>query len=421
MSKIKRRGRPKKIITVPEELPEYVCEQCGKLHRVNNKYKLKVRKYCSISCANAARAFVGPQFPKPPRKKSEAQYTTIVCLQCGTEHKVQKSMAKRGQKFCSNRCQMLYKYKDHIHYRTRDGVKKECFSSGVNRGRTAGFKAPPPEYTPNAAEYFKVQKVTSLAGELWTSFHVASLCEYHISNMGRVKSVRTDNGMERIIQQQWIQHDPGRWTWQCTVGKRPGSRFSTHRLVAQYFVPNTCGYKLTEFIDGNPRNVLAANICWGRKEVAGLTKADIAKNFETLADTKSAHPEIACGVAKYIVSNDRVALNTAWGVAMITLRRVVRNHLCKHTNRLPSQELISDVVAETLLKAQSAIDAGRLRTPDNIEGWLAQIARNTAITYGKKNHHITVNRHENRNSEEFSLYDLKSQDEYAYTPQWGHF
>lgn len=425
MSETKRRGRPKKIVTEPEELPEYVCEQCGKLHRVNNKYKLKVRKYCSISCANKARpvlfgvaAFVGPPKPKHLCKKSEAQFTSIVCLHCGKEHRVQKSMAKRGQKFCSNRCQMLHKYKDHVHYRTRDGVKKERVISGV---KISSHKSAPKEYSPNETQYFQVQKVANLTGEQWVQFHVANLCEYHISNMGRVKSVRVDNGIERIIKQQWTQHNADRWIWQCCVGKRPGFRFSTHVLVAKYFVPNPCKHKLTEFIDGDSRNVKASNICWGRREAIGWTKEAQAKAFSDMTGPNKEDSPVAMGIARYIWTNEIVHLNTAWGVAMIQLRKVVRNHLCKLTSCTPTQELISDVIQESLIKAQQAIDTGKLRTPDNIDAWLARIARNTAVTYGKKNHHITVNRRENRNGEEFSLYDFEAQDEYAYTPQWGQF
>lgn len=410
------KGRP---TLPPMENPSYICEQCGRLHQVNNKYKLKVRKYCSISCANKARtvlfgvaAFVGP--PKPKHLKwKKAKDVEITCAHCGKIHMVTSGNAKRGAKYCSVACQMADRYKNHVHYRTRAGVKKEAAPS-VKRGHHK-------EYSPNGAEYFNVQKLANLEGEQWRKFWDSDQREYHISSMGRVKSVSLVNGSEMVIKQQFGTDCKGRSLWQCSVGGSQSKRFATHLMVAKYFVPNPCKYKLTEFIDGDSRNVKASNICWGRREALGWTKEAQAEAFSDMTGPNREDSPVAMGIARYIWTNEIVHLNTAWGVAMIQLRKVVRNHLCKLTSHTPTQETISDVVQESLIKAQQAIDTGKLRTPDNIEAWLARIARNTAVTYGKKNHHITVNRKENRNGEEFSLYDFAAQDEYAYTPQWGQF
>jgi hypothetical protein len=399
------RGRPK---LPPEENPSYVCEQCGKLHQVNNKYKLKVRKYCSISCANSARAFVGPLLPK--KRKQNRIMVEVLCAHCGEPKMIYKNNVK-VRNFCNNTCMMAHKW----------GVKTKrvYVSNGLPVGRAAGYKVPLKEYNPCEGDYFHVQKLTNIEGEQWRKFWDSDQREYHISSMGRVKSVSLVNGSEMVIKQQFGTDCKDRSLWQCSVGGSKSKRFATHLMVAKYFVVNPYKYKLTEFIDGDSKNVKASNICWGRREAIGWTKEAQAEAFSDMTGTGKEDSEVAIGIARYIWTNEIVHLNTAWGVAMIQLRKVVRNHLCHLTSHTPTQETISDVIQESLIKAQQAIDTGKLRNPDNVEAWLARIARNTAVTYGKKNHHITVNRQENRNGEEFSLYDYESSSEFAYTPAWG--
>lgn len=399
----KQRGRPKKVFAEDSQRFEYTCAVCGTVKQVDNKYRINIRKYCSISCANKARAQGAPK--KKPRPK--AKNREIVCVYCGVIHMVTQNNARRGAKFCSNRCQMLYRYKDHIKYRTRNGVAKPIPARHGKRQIT--------QFDPNQVAYKSIQIVSSLPGEQWIKFYSARLCVYYISNMGRVKSRRTDNGMENLIRQQWLSHTRGVYLWSCCVGQRPGYRFTTHREVAKYFVPNPCGYKITEFIDGNPRNIQAANICWGRREVIGWTKDAQKDAFSDMSDGD----EISLAVARYLWTEDVSHLEAAFRNLIPKLYKVIYNHIRKLTHHPPTKELIEDIVQETLIKAKDAIDKGKLRTPKNISGWFSTIARNTAVTYGKKNHHISVNVTDSKYGEEFSLYDFEEQDEFSYTPMWG--
>lgn len=403
------KGRPK---SPPMENPSYVCEQCGKLHQVNNKYKLKVRKYCSISCANKARpvlfgvaAFVGPPKPKHLRKKSEAQYTTIICLHCEKEHRVQKSAEKRGAKFCSNSCQMQYKYKDHVK---------------VPRDRKARAKTARVKVISETDIYLQVQRVRNLDGEQWAQVISAEQRHYFVSNMGRFKSVDKIYGSETLVKGSAFKRNKA--MRETAVYVHIGARnYELHQLVARNFVQNPKGYKFIDWRDGNRLNNRADNLTWGPAKYADVTDEMRLQNFIDNVGMVCEWPGVVHNVIQYVLTDDVSFINKAWSSALLRLPQTIKG-LCfiKWKSKI-DDDTAQDITQNTLMKLKQLLDAKRMSSPVKMESYIKSTAVREMLQYFQKNPKFVSVHQDNNKGDKFSLYETMTHDEYAYTPTWGQF
>ena len=78
---------------------------------------------------------------------------------------------------------------------------------------------------------------------------------YEISNLGRVYNRK--KGTFRNLSDHG-----GYLTIQLTKGASNYQRYYVHKLVAKYFIPNPCNWKLVTHIDGNLHNNKHQNLKW---------------------------------------------------------------------------------------------------------------------------------------------------------------
>lgn len=103
------------------------------------------------------------------------------------------------------------------------------------------------------------EQVIDMPNEVWKE--IIDAPAYHISNMGRVKSLNKYNeeGRHYIIKLRearkggYLKADLDKYNW------RP----SVHRLVAIYFIPNPNNYPLVLHKDNNKQNNHKDNLYWG--------------------------------------------------------------------------------------------------------------------------------------------------------------
>ena len=255
-----------------------------------------------------------------------------------------------------------------------------------------------------------------IAGERWELVSVTERTRYFASDNGRCKSV-SKHGVEKLIKPYWKTGgvDKSR-RFRVHLG-RGTSDVDLHSLVADKFVANPFKSKRIIFLDGNKENCSSTNLAYGDC----VSREQQIQNFTNATDVKRTRPGIVDNVIQYVLTHDDKALNAAWTESLRVFRGTAYNGLFKRSGwkHIPCQELVSDIVQESLLKAQVAIRTGRLKNPRNIEGWLSRIVNNTAVTYGLKNHHIS-SAVENDDGEEFNMADISGYDaSYAYTPAWG--
>jgi endogenous inhibitor of DNA gyrase (YacG/DUF329 family)/very-short-patch-repair endonuclease len=120
------------------KVAKVVCVNCGKEFEVKN-YERSERKFCSHQCYWEY-------------KKKQVK---VVCQYCGKEFTVHEARAKKGAKFCSKECEMLYRWGDgrkieveclwcgkkfQVFQSAFGGVRnkfcsKECFDSYRKRNR----------------------------------------------------------------------------------------------------------------------------------------------------------------------------------------------------------------------------------------------------------------------------------------------
>lgn len=86
-------------------------------------------------------------------------------------------------------------------------------------------------------------------------------CLYEVSNLGRVKSLKDNNGKprEKIMKQGKTKNGYLR-IMLCKNGKR--ERFLVHRLVANAFISNDNNYPCVNHKDENPSNNVVFNLEW---------------------------------------------------------------------------------------------------------------------------------------------------------------
>lgn len=219
----------------------------------------------------------------------------------------------------------------------------------------------------------------SLKNEVWQLAYTSSTRKYLVSNYGRVKSV-SPLGVEKKLRPYLTAEKHGRKK-SLFVSLGQGKPAKVSLLVARLFLSNSLGSNRVYFLDGDNTNCRADNLCYGLT----VTKEEQVSRFSLCKSIRKENETLVDGIVSYVITGDTEALGEAWGQAMQVLPAIICRHLWKTAGyRMPS-EICEDIVMETLMKAQRAIDKGQLRTPQNIEGWLSQIARNAAINYGKKN------------------------------------
>lgn len=90
----------------------------------------------------------------------------------------------------------------------------------------------------------------------WKEIYRSKFRIYYISNYGDFKNVLLKTGKEKILKNSLDGHG----YYFSRVEKR--ITWSTHRLVAQAFIPNPENKKYVNHIDGNPKNNYYKNLEW---------------------------------------------------------------------------------------------------------------------------------------------------------------
>jgi DNA-directed RNA polymerase specialized sigma24 family protein len=94
---------------------------------------------------------------------------------------------------------------------------------------------------------------------------------------------------------------------------------------------------------------------------------------------------MAESVRAYVLTGDAHILGVAFTGIRDRLRTVIYRHVQVRCGIKTPSHLLDDLVQEAFLKSKIGIDDGHLRTLSNVDAWCAQIARNTAMSYLKKN------------------------------------
>ena len=85
---------------------------------------------------------------------------------------------------------------------------------------------------------------------------------YHISNKGRVKSLKRRNRGIDMMMTPMKGGAGGRYrAISLSVGGKIKKQY-VHRLVAKAFIPNPTGYREVNHLDGNPSNNIVINLEW---------------------------------------------------------------------------------------------------------------------------------------------------------------
>lgn len=113
--------------------------------------------------------------------------------------------------------------------------------------------------------------------------------KYKISNMGRIWNTITDKSVDGGMD----NHSGYRKIY-LTTGKEVGKYFELHRLIAQYFVPNTHNKRLIEHINGDKSNNRANNLRWSDYAYVTFSK----KRVKIIEEKEKTQKEVSEKVQK---------------------------------------------------------------------------------------------------------------------------
>ena len=100
------------------------CKFCGKEFSVDpNVIKKGKGKFCSLKCKGKAIGFI-TKYNHPRWKNSKKIKRT--CKACGREFFVIPSLAKRGGKFCSKKCKIVFQVKENSSAWKGGKIKRNC-------------------------------------------------------------------------------------------------------------------------------------------------------------------------------------------------------------------------------------------------------------------------------------------------------
>lgn len=154
---------------------------------------------------------------------------------------------------------------------------------------------------------------------------------YEISNLGKVKSLRDNNGKprEKILRQGKMKNGY-LYVVLCKEGKV--KTFLIHRLVAQAFIQNPNNYQTVNHIDENKENNCIDNLEWMdmKQQV----------NHGTCIQRRVAHTDYKAFQEKRVANTDYKAI-----AAKIDYKEIGRKNAEKQSKRVYQYSLDSTLVA----------------------------------------------------------------------------
>jgi len=102
--------------------------------------------------------------------------------------------------------------------------------------------------------------VLNLPNEIWKDIEGYE-GYYEVSNLGRIKSLKTNHGKDQILIRKTYDR-PNQYTTINFTVKGVARTCSVHRLVAIAFIPNPDHKRTVNHIDGNKHNNLVTNLEW---------------------------------------------------------------------------------------------------------------------------------------------------------------
>lgn len=130
--------------------------------------------------------------------------------------------------------------------------------------------------------------------------------EYQISNLGRVKSFKSENS--RILKQK--TNNKG-YKWVALSLNGIQENVLIHRLVAKHFLDNHNGYKVVNHIDENPSNNRVSNLEWCTQSENTKKSTKFHKHYEMnkiLCKTKNSKHKDTDSKVKQMLDGDVVKI-----------------------------------------------------------------------------------------------------------------